>query len=183
MKGDSDLKKIVMIMAFLILLGGCSLRDNSSERNDSSNSKTDNSTRLESSERSSQSNEIVESEEKADMSKLNIKIGDQTFSAELVDNSTAQTFKEKLPMTVKMDELNGNEKFYYLSETFPTNSERVGSIKNGDLMLYGSDCLVLFYKNFSTSYSYSRIASVDNPSGLARALGRRGVTVTFEMKE
>lgn len=56
---------------------------------------------------------------------------------------------EKLPLTLNMDELNGNEKFYFFSEKFPTDSEPVGNIRAGDLMLYGSLCLVLFYESFS----------------------------------
>lgn len=55
-----------------------------------------------------------------------------------------------------------------------------GSIQTGDLMLYGSSCLVLFYESFRTSYSYTRLGRVENPSGLASALGRGSVSVTFE---
>jgi hypothetical protein len=70
-----------------------------------------------------------------------------------------------------MSELNNNEKYYNFSQRLPASSERVGSIKNGYIMLYGSDCLVLFYKSFSTSYSYARLGLVADPSGLASALG------------
>ena len=48
-------------------------------------------------------------------------------------------------------------------------------------MLYGSNCIVLFYETFSSSYSYTRIGRLDNPSGLASDLGRGNVSVTFEI--
>ena len=75
----------------------------------------------------------------------------------------------------------GNEKYYYFNESLPTNSERIGKINTGDLMLYGSDCLVLFYKSFSTSYSYTRLGHIDNPQGLADVVGSGNITVTFEV--
>ena len=84
-------------------------------------------------------------------------------------------------MTVTMNELNGNEKYHYLSENLPTDSYRPGTIRNGDLMLYGSNCVVLFYETFALSYSYTRIGQLDNPSGLASALGQGNVSVTFEI--
>lgn len=46
-------------------------------------------------------------------------------------------------------------------------------------MLYGSDCLVLFYETFTSGYSYTRLGSVEDPAGLAAALGRGSVSVTF----
>lgn len=77
--------------------------------------------------------------------------------------------------------LNGNEKYYYLPEFLPTNSQRPGNIHAGDLMLYGSDCLVLFYESFPSGYSYTRLRTVDDPNGLAAALGSRSVKVIFQI--
>lgn len=112
---------------------------------------------------------------------LNITVGNETFACTLADNETATDFKAKLPLTVTMSELNGNEKYYYLSDNLPTNSYRQGTIEIGDLMLYGSNCIVLFYETFSSSYSYTRIGKIDNPDGLAAALGAGDVSVTFEL--
>ena len=77
-----------------------------------------------------------------------------------------------------MDELHGNEKYAYLDQSLPTASEKVGSIKSGDLMLFGSDCLVLFYEDFSTSYSYTPLGHIDDPAGLSDALGSGSVLIT-----
>ena len=98
-----------------------------------------------------------------------------------MDNATARAFAALLPMTVTMNELNGNEKYHYLSENLPTDSYRPVTIRNGDLMLYGSNCVVLFYETFASSYSYTRIGQLGNPSGLASVLGQGNVSVTFEI--
>lgn len=113
--------------------------------------------------------------------KITIRIGDKTFMATLSDNPTATAFKALLPMTIMMTELNGNEKYFDLATGLPTNASRPSSIQTGDLMLYGSRTLVLFYKTFSTSYSYTKFGCIDDTAGLAVALGSGNATVTFEM--
>lgn len=112
---------------------------------------------------------------------LKITVGSSTFTATLASNETATAFKALLPMTINMSELNNNEKYYNLPQSLPADASNPGTIQNGDLMLYGSTTFVLFYKTFSTSYSYTRIGSIDNPSGLENALGAASATVTFEI--
>lgn len=112
--------------------------------------------------------------------KLMIKVGSTTFTATLTNNETAKAFRAMLPMAITMNELNNNEKYYYLPSNLPTASSRPNTINNGDIMLYGSNCLVLFYKTFSTSYSYTKIGVIDNPSGLQSVLGTGSITVVFE---
>lgn len=112
---------------------------------------------------------------------LTIRVGGRSFTATLEDNPTAHAFAAMLPVTVTMNEMNGNEKYYYLPDNLPRDNYRPGTIRNGDLMLYGSNCVVLFYKTCSSSYSYTRIGRVDNPSELPAALGGGNPTVTFEV--
>ena len=111
---------------------------------------------------------------------MKITIGANVFTATPADNKTAAAFLAKLPLTLDMAELNGNEKYGDLSEPLLTNASNPGTIQTGDLMLYGSRTLVLFYKTFSTSYNYTRIGRIDDPSGLAAALGAGDATVKFE---
>lgn len=113
--------------------------------------------------------------------KLKITVGTNTFSATLYNNATVTAFKTRLPLTINMKELNSNEKYVDLPDNLPTNASNPSTIQAGDLMLYGSNTLVLFYKSFSTSYSYTPMGRIDDTSGLAAALGSRNVTVTFEL--
>ncbi|MEO5912575.1 MAG: cyclophilin-like fold protein [Pelobium sp.] len=117
---------------------------------------------------------------KPSSTKMKITIGTSVFTATLYDNPSANAFKEMLPLSIDMTELNNNEKYHDLPSILPTNVAVDGDMKMGDLTLYGSKTLVLFYKNFNTSYSYTKLGSFDNPTGLVTALGAGNVVVKFE---
>jgi hypothetical protein len=114
---------------------------------------------------------------------ITITIGDKVFAATLAEDATAAAFTKLLPLSITMTELNGNEKFAILSASVPVRAARPASIHTGDLMLYGSNTLVLFYKSFSTTYSYTNIGRVDDATGLEAALGPGNVAVTFKAKQ
>lgn len=115
-------------------------------------------------------------------SKIRITIGSKIFNATLSNNATATAFKAMLPMTINMVELNGNGKYFNLFNNLPVNASNPSNIQDGDLMMYGSNTLVLFYKSFSTSYSYTNLGRIDNTTGLADALGTTNVEITFELQ-
>jgi hypothetical protein len=112
---------------------------------------------------------------------MEIKIGSSTFTATLYDNATARAFKALLPMSINMAELNGNEKYFDLTTSLPVKPSNPGTIQGGDLMIYGSRTLVLFYKSFDTSYSYTKLGRINDPGGLMEALGKGDVTVSFSL--
>jgi len=78
-----------------------------------------------------------------------------------------------------MAELNGNEKHAKLSRSLPTDPERPGTIRAGDLLLYGDDTLVVFYETFRSSYSYTRIGRIEGAAGLSAALGSASQRIAF----
>ena len=113
---------------------------------------------------------------------ITVAIGDQSFTAKMEQNSTAEAFRALLPLTLEMQELNGNEKYNYLAQSLPTNRTKVGTIHAGDIMLYGDNCVVVFYETFTTTYLYTPIGHITNPEGLKEAIGSGKVTINFTIK-
>ncbi len=119
----------------------------------------------------------TESEIKMDSS-INLTINEKTYTAVLENNETAQSFFDMLPQEYNMKELNGNEKYIYLDSSLPTNSYSPNHIEKGDIMLYGDNCIVVFYKSFDTSYSYTKIGHVEDLPDL----GSEDITIKFEKR-
>lgn len=111
--------------------------------------------------------------------KMNINIDGKKYSVSLEDNRAVKELILRLPLELEMNELNGNEKYYYLDESLPTSSERVDRIQKGDIMLYGDDCLVIFYDTFDTNYRYTRIGKIDDVTALKENLGFGDISVTI----
>ena len=112
-------------------------------------------------------------------SRMWMTVGEHRFSITLAENEVARAFAALLPLTLDMADLNGNEKYARLPKALPQHVYRPGTIRSGDIMLYGADTLVVFYLTFNSAYSYTRIGRLDDPAGLAQALDRRGVRVIF----
>ena len=85
------------------------------------------------------------------MTTFTLSVGDQTYSVTLADTEAARALAARLPLTLSMTELNGNEKYANLDQALPTAAIQPGEIHTGDLMLYGADCLVLFSCGFHHS--------------------------------
>lgn len=113
------------------------------------------------------------------MTSIHVQIGEKVFTARLEDNETARAFAAMLPLTLDMRDLNDNEKVIELSKKLPGEASNPKIIREGDLMIWSSRSLVLFYKSFPTSYPYFRVGRIENTAGLFEAVGNGTVTVTF----
>lgn len=107
---------------------------------------------------------------------LKISINGKNYIANLEQNETVKKFVNMLPKEFNMSELNGNEKYTYLDTKLPTDSYSPKRIEAGDIMLFGDNCLVVFYKSFDTPYNYTKIGHIENFDDL----GNENIKVKFE---
>jgi hypothetical protein len=98
----------------------------------------------------------------ADMNVIWVKINGNLYTASLEGDATSNEFYMLSPLTITMEDLNNNEKYYYLSNSLDGEDDYTGEIHKGDIMLYDTNCLVIFYKDFNTSFLYKKIGHIDN---------------------
>ena len=120
-------------------------------------------------------NNNIESEELMNTT-IKVNIDNKSYNAKLEQNDTAKQFLNMLSQDFKMSELNGNEKYVYLNTNLFTNPYNPKHIEAGDIMLFGNDCLVVFYKSFDTPYSYTKIGHIE---GLNK-LDNKNISIKFE---
>ena len=147
----------ILVIVSLFMVVGCNSKNTNNEINNNENNIEE-----------TNSNEVISS--------VKVTINNKEYTLNLEDNETAKNFINLLPQEFNMSELNGNEKYIYLDTTLPTNSYNPKHINSGDVMLYGNNCLVIFYKSFDTSYSYTKIGHIDNLDNL----GNGSITAKFE---
>jgi hypothetical protein len=111
--------------------------------------------------------------------KMWMTVGGHRFAITMADTEAARAFVSRLPLSIDMADLNANEKHAELSQALPAKASRPGSIRAGDVMLYGSKTLVVFYESLDSSYSYTRLGHVVEPAGLANALGKGSARLHF----
>lgn len=170
------------VMLIMLIMSGCAAQSETTKESEPSSATVTTDVSEKTEESSSETESKTEAENNMNKeSKVKITVDGKTFTATLENNDSVKELVERMPFTVNMQELNGNEKYYQFSDSFPSNPQAVGSIKAGDLMLYQSDYLVVFYEGHETSYRYTRLGVIDDADGLANALGSGSAEVTFEL--
>ncbi len=100
----------------------------------------------------------------------------------LDDNETTRQLIKGFPLSITMQDLHHNEKYYYLDESLTSNPQKVNQIHKGDLMLFQDNCLVLFYKDFKTSFSYTLIGHIEENEDLESIVKNQDIKVEFHLK-
>jgi hypothetical protein len=162
MKGALDLREGAGLLCGLLLLGACDAAQQPA-----------------SGVPAAAGIQITQAVAQPEQTRVWMTVGERRFAITLADTEAARAFAAMLPLTLAMPDLNGNEKHVELPKALPANAMRPGTIRAGDLMLYGSRTLVLFYRTFDSAYAYTRLGRVDDAAGLAKALGRGESRITF----
>lgn len=93
--------------------------------------------------------------------------------------TTAHLIYEYFPLEMNMKDINDMEKYFFLPNEIPFNKQQRESIEPGEILLYGNDCVCIFYKGTKTHYKYTPIGQVDNPIRLEELLGYEDAHVLF----
>ncbi len=115
--------------------------------------------------------------------KIAVQAGGKTFYAALEDNVAARAFAEMLrdaPLSVGMSDYGGFEKVGSLGRTLPSEDKSI-TTSAGDIVLYNRNQIVAFYG--SNTWSYTRLARIENLAGWREALGSGAVTLTFSIAQ
>ena len=113
--------------------------------------------------------------------KMNIQIGDATFTATLEDNAAVRELIEMMndePVTIDMRDYSGFEKVGPLGRSLTTDNHQTTTTA-GDIVLYNGNQIVMFYG--SNAWSYTRIGRIDDLSGWEEALGSGSITAVFSL--
>ena len=114
-------------------------------------------------------------------STLKITVNGQELLATFADNSSAREFQELLaqgPLSVEMADYGGFEKVGALGTTLTRNDTQI-TTQPGDVILYQGNQITIYYG--TNSWNFTRLARIDDPSGLQEKLGDGTVSVTFSL--
>lgn len=133
-------------------------------------------------EKSSGSSEVYDPGSGQEELMLKISVGDYILMAAFEDNSSAEEFRELLaqgPLTVEMEDYGGLEKVGSLGVTLTRNDTQI-TTEPGDVILYQGNQITIYYG--TNTWSFTRLARIDDPTDLREKLGDGTASVTFSLE-
>ena len=112
---------------------------------------------------------------------LKMMIGDTEVSVDWESNESAEALKglcEEKPLVIQMSMYGGFEQVGSIGTRLPSDDEQT-STSAGDIVLYSSNQIVVFYG--SNSWAYTRLGRVSDKTAeeLTALLGNGDVTITI----
>ena len=116
---------------------------------------------------------------------LKMMIGDTAVAVDWENNESVEALKSlcsETPLVIPMSMYGGFEQVGSIGTRLPASDVQTRT-SAGDIVLYSSDQIVVFYG--SNSWSYTRLGHItdQDASGMAELLGNEDVTITISMED
>ena len=174
------MKKIfVFIIGFVMLFSFASC--GSSKTTEPSNSTTEPSTTIPSTDPNPATTEPKEDDPYMNKT-IELKIGNTIVDVNWLDNDSVKTLKElaKDGLTISMSMYGDFEQVGSLGKTISSSDTNI-TTSPGDIVLYSSNQIVIFYG--SNTWSYTKLGHISlTKSELTELLGEENVTITLTLK-
>lgn len=123
-------------------------------------------------------------EDEVETNEIYIKVGEDTLTAVLEDNESANALKELLAdglLTISASNYGGFEKVCSLGTSLPRNDSQT-TTHAGDICLYNGSQIVIFYD--SNSWAYTRLGKVSDAdkSELEKVLSGEETEITLSLE-
>lgn len=115
--------------------------------------------------------------------KMTVHVNGQDFTAALEQNSAAAALVQMMkkgPVTLRLRDYSGFEKVGPLGRSLPAGNRQI-TVHAGDIVLYQSNQIVIFYG--SNTWSYTRLGRVENLAGWEEALGSGDAEVILSLED
>jgi hypothetical protein len=161
---------ILLLIIILVILTSCSGQKNTQQTETASVQTTETNT------------ETADSpEENTEMKKITMKINDEEVRVSWENNESVKALAElasETPLTINSSQYGGFEQVGSIGTTLPSNDVSTKT-KPGDIVLYTSDSIVVFYG--SNSWSYTRLGHIEDKSEdeLRELLSGNNVVITM----
>ena len=165
---------IIFTLYFLLVLTSCGKSNNSSVQPTTDEPSTTITT-------PSDDNSTTKEDETANM-KLTLKIDDMEVDVIWSDNDSVKALKNlaKDGLTINMSKYGGFEQVGSIGSTLPSSDTRI-TTNPGDIVLYSSNQIVLFYD--SNTWSYTKLGHINlSKSELTDLLGDEDVVISLGLK-
>ena len=134
---------------------------------------------------SPESEQSTAEEEEESEKMMQMKIDDVLVNVEWEDNESVEALKalcENEPLVIQMSMYGGFEQVGPIGQRLPSDDVQTTTAA-GDIVLYSSSQIVVFYG--SNSWAYTRLGHItdQNESAMATLLGNGDVTITISLEE